>query len=142
MTRLKEPFMKEAKFRQGTRTDILATLPKSDEDHVHVNKILAKKAGIGELYKIKNGGDYKTFEAYCKGAWDLSRPRAYQLIDAAEIKQNLSTNVDILPKTESQTRPLAKLKPDQQREAWEKAVETAPEGSGTHRRAGHGRHPS
>jgi hypothetical protein len=71
---------------------------------------------------------YDTFEAYCKGRWDLSRPRAYQLIDAVEVKNNLSTTVDI---PERQIRPLAKLQPEQQRTAWQKAVETAPEGKVT-----------
>jgi len=83
-----------------------------------------------ELYKIKNGGGYGTFEAYCQDTWNLSRPRAYQLIDSAKVKNNLSTNVDI-PKTESQTRPLSKLQPEQQKEAWKKAIATAPEGKVT-----------
>jgi hypothetical protein len=74
-----------------------------------------------ELYKLKYTGAYQTFEQYCKEVWDMSRPRAYQLIDAAEVKNNLSTIVDIPPATESQTRPLSKLEPDQQREAWQKA---------------------
>lgn len=71
---------------------------------------------------------YETFEAYCKARWDFSRQRAYQFIDSATVKENVSTIVDIAPVTESQTRPLARLEPDQQREAWAKAVETAPEG--------------
>lgn len=33
-----------------------------------------------------------------------------------------------MPETESQARPLANLEPEQQREAWKKAVETVPEG--------------
>ncbi len=83
-----------------------------------------------ELYKVKNGGGYETFEAYCKGAWDMSRPRAYQLIESVEIKNNLSTVVDnTIP--ERQLRPLARLEPSQQREAWQKAVDTAPEGKVT-----------
>lgn len=73
---------------------------------------------------------YDTFESYCKDRWDLSRPRAYQLIDAATIERNLSTIVD-KPQTESQTRPLSRLNPEQQRTAWQKAVETAPEGKVT-----------
>lgn len=32
-----------------------------------------------------------------------------------------------MPETERQTRPLVKLEPEQQCEAWQKAVETAPE---------------
>ena len=38
---------------------------------------------------------------------------------------------DIKPTTESQTRPLARLATDQQRIAWQKAVETAPDGEVT-----------
>ena len=73
---------------------------------------------------------YDTFEQYCKERWDMSRPRAYQLIDAVMIKDNLSTMVDI---PERQLRPLARLEPQQQREAWEMAVETAPDGKVTAR---------
>lgn len=74
---------------------------------------------------------YATFEAYCSDMWGMSKPRAYQLIDAAKVKDNLlSTSVD-LPATESQTRPLYSLPPDQQASAWQKAVETAPDGKVT-----------
>jgi len=83
-----------------------------------------------ELYKIKNGGEYRTFAAYCKGVWDMSRPRAYQLIDTAHVQENLSTMVD-KPIPERQARPLIKLNPEQRREAWKKAVETAPDGKVT-----------
>lgn len=38
---------------------------------------------------------------------------------------------DNKPVTESQARPLTRLEPDQQRIAWQKAVETAPEGKVT-----------
>jgi phage N-6-adenine-methyltransferase len=40
----------------------------------------------------------------------------------------LSTAVDILPTSERQARPLAGLSPELQREVWQKAVETAPNG--------------
>jgi hypothetical protein len=43
----------------------------------------------------------------------MSRPRAYQLIESANIMANLSTNVD-KPVSESQVRPL-KLEPEEQR---------------------------
>jgi len=61
------------------------------------------------------GKGYDTFERYCKERWDMSRPRAYQLIDAVMIKDNLSTMVDI---PERQLRPLARLEPQQQVKAW------------------------
>jgi site-specific DNA-methyltransferase (adenine-specific) len=60
----------------------------------------------------------------------MSRPRAYQLIEAATVATNLSTMVDI-PTTERQARPLTVLDPEQQREAWQRAVETAPNGKVT-----------
>jgi hypothetical protein len=84
-----------------------------------------------ELYKIKNGGEYGTFEAYCRAVWDFTRIRAYQLIESVAVRENLLTQVNIEPKSEKQIRPLVKLKADQQREAWQKAVDTAPDGKVT-----------
>jgi hypothetical protein len=69
---------------------------------------------------------YGTFEEYLRRRWDLSRPRAYQLIDAAQVVDTVSTIVDIVPMNEAQARPLASLAPEQQREAWQEAVKTAP----------------
>lgn len=45
------------------------------------------------LYRDVKG--YDTFEEYCRKEWDFSRPRAYQLIEAVTVKDNLSTTVDI-----------------------------------------------
>jgi len=85
-----------------------------------------------ELYLLKNGGGFQTFEAYCKGAWDMSRRHAYRLMDSCSVIQAIKCDqLDTSPATESQTRPLSKLGPQQQREAWAKAVETAPEGKVT-----------
>lgn len=76
-----------------------------------------------------------TFEAYCREKLGMSRPRAYQLIDAAQIVENVSTVVDnpevALPLTERQARPLARLEPEHRREVWKEAVETAPDGKVT-----------
>jgi hypothetical protein len=44
----KEPFMKEAKFRQGTRTDIAPKTEQCSEATGRVAEILASKAGIGK----------------------------------------------------------------------------------------------
>ncbi len=73
---------------------------------------------------------YDTFEAYCKDRWDFGKWYAYKLMDSASVINELD-NCPIKPVTESQTRPLSKLEPAQQREAWQKAVETAPEGKVT-----------
>lgn len=82
------------------------------------------------LYLCKNGGEYQTFEAYCQGVWDMSRIHAWRLMEATETRENLLP-IGNMPVTESQARPLSKLEPEQQRQAWQKAVETAPEGKVT-----------
>lgn len=74
---------------------------------------------------------HSTFEAYCRKRWGMSRPRAYQMIEAAGVVGQLSTNVDILPANEAQARPLTRLLPEQQAPAWQRAVETAPNGKVT-----------
>jgi len=75
------------------------------------------------LYRV----DYPTFEDYCFSLYDVSRPRAYQLIDSAKVIDNLSTIVDksetevlidILPKNEAQARELARLQPEEQVKVW------------------------
>ena len=55
---------------------------------------------------------HDTFEEYLKDRWDISRPRGYQMIEAAEVAENLSTNgrQKTLPTSERQTRPLTKFK--------------------------------
>lgn len=75
------------------------------------------------LYREK----YSTFEDYCKDRWGWQRNYANKLIASAEVVTNLGTIVPILPVTESQARPLTPLEPDLQIEAWQRAVETAPE---------------
>lgn len=73
------------------------------------------------LYRV----EYKTFEAYCRDKWEMSRPRVYQLISAAQATLRLSTAVDVKPSNERQARPLTALPPEQQPQAWERAVEIA-----------------
>jgi hypothetical protein len=66
---------------------------------------------------------HDNFEEYCRERWNMSRPRAYQLIDAANIAANLSTGVDTLcPANERQIRELASLPPDDQRTVWAQGV--------------------
>jgi hypothetical protein len=73
------------------------------------------------LYRIS----YATFEDYCLERWKMSRPRAYQLMGAASVLNNLSTIVD-KPTTESQARELASFEPDVQKAVWQIAIGTAP----------------
>lgn len=69
---------------------------------------------------------YSTFEEYLERRWDMSRPQGYRMIEAAVVFENLSPIGDIVPVNEAQARPLAALPPEQQREAWQEAVETTP----------------
>lgn len=81
------------------------------------------------LYRYVLG--YDTFEAYCKTRWDFTGSYARYLMLSAGVMDNIKTVTIVTPATESQTRPLSKLEPAQQREAWQKAVETAPDGKVT-----------
>lgn len=102
-----------------------------------INRNLQSFYEVGRaLMEIRDRGYYKdvlgynTFEQYCKERWDFARRTAYQFIDSVKVIDNVR-NCAQTPINESQTRPLARLEPEQQREAWKKAVETAPEGKVT-----------
>jgi len=73
------------------------------------------------LYRV----EYKTFEAYCREKWGMSKSRANQLISGSGVVQNLATVVAKPPTTETQARPLTTLPAEQQPQAWERAVEIA-----------------
>jgi ParB family chromosome partitioning protein len=56
--------------------------------------------------------------------------QANRLIAAAQVTTNLRP-IGLIPATESQARPLTTLEPEAQREVWQRAVETAPNGKVT-----------
>jgi hypothetical protein len=74
---------------------------------------------------------HKTFEAYCQDKWGITRRRAYQFIDAAEIMENLCTNVHNSQIKEYQIRPLRGLPPELQLEIWQEAVASSLNGMPT-----------
>lgn len=75
---------------------------------------------------------YRTFAAYCAERWAKHRSRCYQLMDAAEVQQNLSTQVDTSELTEKHCRELSKLKkPGEQITAWTEARAAARDGKVT-----------
>ena len=76
------------------------------------------------LYRQK----YSTFEEYCINRWEIARRTAYQLIDAAEVYENVRHGAQIFPANERQVRPLVALAPEEQQKVWEEAVSTAPNG--------------
>ncbi len=91
---------------------------------------------------------HKTFEAYCQDRFDFTRRYSDDLIAAAVVVENLqqtrtihsqnqfneqnkfngnssTIHAHIFPTKLEQIKPLASLKPDEQRQVWDKAVETA-----------------
>lgn len=77
----------------------------------------------GKLYRGTDG----TFEEYCGNRWSLTSVQAKRLIDGAIIATNIEpTGSKIV--SESHLRPLKNLRPDEQREVYQRAVETAPNG--------------
>ena len=81
------------------------------------------------LYRQK----HVTFEDYCRERFEVSRQSAYQYIDARKVMDNLSAiggQIKLLPLNERQVRPLTRLEPDAQAEAWGKVVASAPASGG------------
>jgi len=72
----------------------------------------------GKLYRET----HKTFEAYLEAKWNVSKSRAYQLIKAATVTENLSTTVD-KPTTERAARALGKVEEERREEVMEAAAE-------------------
>jgi len=86
---------------------------------------------------------HKTFEAYCRDRWGVTRHMAYRKMEAAVAAENVANcqhdgEVLPMPGNECQARPLTKLSnPDEQRRAWQSAVETAPDGKVTGKHVEH-----
>lgn len=90
------------------------------------NELLAIRNDPRKLYR-----EHGTFVEYCSNRLGYSHDKARLLMRASEVRDVLAettTNVVVLPSTEAQTRPLLSLTPELQREAWHRAVETAPNG--------------
>lgn len=73
---------------------------------------------------------YASWRECAQAEFGFRQSRVYQLLEAAEIERNISTMVEI-PIPERQLRPLAALPADLQREVWQQAVDTAPNGKVT-----------
>ena len=73
---------------------------------------------------------HATFEEYCRQRWDMSRSYVHRIIDATEFAENLLP-IGNKPNLESHVRPILTLPKEQQVDAWEQAVRTAPEGKVT-----------
>lgn len=110
------------------------------KDEAVIERGLATFVEVGAaLMRIRDSRsyrqDYATFESYCKSRWSMTPQQANRLVAGAEIVRVLEP-IGSTPSTESQVRPLTRLEPEGQKEAWKRAGEIA-EVEGTPVRARH-----
>lgn len=68
---------------------------------------------------------FETFEDYCQAKFSMTRIHAHHYIAANGVRENLLTMVNAVPTNERQCRPLTKLEPEQQIEAWQAVLDKA-----------------
>lgn len=119
-------------------SDILALTTSESQELIQCEAVIEK--GLRTFVDVGNAlliirdrrlyrAEYGTFEDYCRERWSLERRRAYQLMDAAQVVQNVNHGSQIEPpQSERQARPLSQLEPEQQREAWAQVVAESPDG--------------
>lgn len=81
---------------------------------------------------------WPSFPAFCKDVFDVSKSRAYELINAYQVTENVRNCgrfdnqdddvIELQPVNEAQCRPLAGLQPDQQRQIWRAVVQNVEPG--------------
>ncbi len=71
---------------------------------------------------------YASWRECAVAEFGKSQRRVYQELAAAEVEEQICTNVQTGTIPESHLRPLTTLKPEAQPVAWQRAVETLPEG--------------
>lgn len=117
--------MKLTVSEQGQLAQCEAIIERGLQSFIEVGNALATIRDQ-RLYRATHA----TFEDYCQDRWGLTRRHINHTIAAAQVVENLGNLGTMVPKpaNERQARPLTKLPPEQQREAWEEAVATAPDG--------------
>lgn len=84
---------------------------------------------VNKLYRAT----HETFEEYCRERFEIARRTAYQYIETSTAMNNLRNcaqiaHIENMPANEAQVRPLTRLEPEKQIEAWKEAVTSAPDG--------------
>jgi len=132
------PEMKSMVAEAGHETSV--TSGKERRDFKRLDKIVRfavsafKECGeaLQEIHdrKLWRSGGYETWESYVNGVIGISKPQAHRLMTASKIAATLSESLPngndaqrLLPTSEGQVRPLARLKDaDTQTRAWQTAV--------------------
>lgn len=105
-------------------TELEAVIADGLRSFVEVGRALAAIRD-GELYQEQ----YGTFEKYCRARWDIGSNYAYKLIASSNVVYTCTERGLTPPDNEGFARALTRIKePEAQVAAWQRAVETAPEG--------------
>jgi hypothetical protein len=118
------------KLSKGERKD-LAKL--RNTIHTGFSDIVTRGIEVGKaLLEIRDRRLYRekksNFETFCSEVLSIARSRAYELLNAAEVRQQLSAMADTIvqPANERQIRPLVSLKTAEKRQAaWVRALAIA-----------------
>ena len=128
---------KVTESKETVTLDVVAFEELTDDeqrDRLHLERQVERSFSVAgqALRELRDRRLYRSthpnFESYCRDRFGYNRSRSYQLIDAAivmDVFEKCPQIVDIFPNRESQVRPLTKLDPPQQVEAWNQAVEEA-----------------
>jgi N6-adenosine-specific RNA methylase IME4 len=116
---LEVPALPLSEAEQQEVEAIETTIARDKDAFLRVGEALSKmRDDPRKLYR-----QYGTFEAYCRDRWGFGKSHVYRLITAQEVIENLKSSPigELLPANEAQTRELAVLPPDVQREVWQRA---------------------
>ena len=102
------------------------------EDEATIKMHLQSFMEVGKaLLRIRDQrlyrAEFSSFEAYCRGRWNMSRIHAHRLLSAAEITESvlLPMGNTPLPENERQVRPLVGLPVKEAQKAWGNAAKLA-----------------
>lgn len=119
---------------------LLPGLSEETYDLATLEKIIEAKIETGFFYDVGKALDkirtyslyadqYPDFIEYCRRRWTLSPSRAFLLINAASIVDNISAQgASVLPQSETLVKPLVKLLPDFQWKVWQAVLANAADG--------------
>jgi hypothetical protein len=114
-------------------TDIITTMTEQEARQC-VQDIRAGLVNVGrkllDLYE-RDGWrvlGYTSWRECAQAEFGYRQSHTYRLLEAATIERNISPIGEIQAIPESQLRPLTALEPAQQIEAWQRAIDTAPNG--------------
>lgn len=118
-------------FEEETRKKALEVIITNNLGAFYKVGLALKEINLKRLFR----NEFETFEAYCRGKWDLGSKYAYRLIGSVEVVDNLQNVANLatsdktttgfkLPFNEAQVRPLLGFTADIQRQVWQKVLES------------------